>query len=301
MVTESVKISLKFMRDLSCASVPKLSVWLLLASLAQAVVGEPAGDPRSVEFNNTRNTRDLGGYVGEGGRAVKWGVLYRSDSLASLDQDDLAVLASLQLATVTDFRGDNERADAPTRLPESTPAIAYNTLALNNPAVNIKKLGRRFYSGEMDEAELKALLDRRMYITDTNISRQWGDWLRSLAQPGALPQLFHCTAGKDRTGYAAAIVLLTLGVSRDDVMSDFMLTNQYLEERIEEGVIKIQANSKAEIDPQLLRDMLGVSPASLNGAIAEMEKVYGSVDGYIEHGLGIDPGIRTRLQSLLLQ
>jgi len=210
-------------------------------------------------------------------------------------------LSTERLSAVTDFRGDSERAEAPDRLPQQSPAISYRTLAINNPAVDVAELGRKFYSGQFSEAELVALTDRTDYINNDAISRMWGQWVRDLVEPGALPQLFHCTAGKDRTGFAAAIVLLTLGVPRDDVMRDFLLSNDYLAAKIEENIAKIQANSAANVDPDVLRDVLRVSPESLDGAIRAMEAKYGSVDGFIERGLGIDAATRIKLQTLLLE
>jgi len=271
---------------------------------AQKTDEQPVALPahqRLLPLSNTLNSRDMGGYTTADGRMVKWGMLFRSDSLANLDEADLAYLEKLQLSAVTDFRGDSERAEAPDRLPQQSPAIAYRTLAINNPAVDVAELGRKFYSGQLSQAELVALTDRRGYINDAAISHMWGQWVRDLAEPGALPHLFHCTAGKDRTGFAAAIVLLTLGVSRDDVMQDFLLSNEYLAAKIEDNVQKIQAHSAAEVDADVLRQVIGVSPKSLEGAIQAMEANYGSIDGYIEQGLGIDGATRLKLQELLLE
>lgn len=256
---------------------------------------------RELLLNTTLNSRDLGGYVGADGRQVKWGVLYRSDSLAHLDDVDQRRLQALGLVRITDFRSESERLEAPDQLPQQSPAIDYRTLAINDPAVDVAALGRRFYAGDLSSEELLALTDRSAYVYDNSLREGWGQWLRSLAEPGALPQLFHCTAGKDRTGFAAAIVLLTLGVSREEVMVDFLLSNEYLARKIEANLKRIQANSASDIDPELLRQVLGVSPSSLEGAFEAMEQEYGSVDGYIEHGLGVDKATREKLQALLLR
>ena len=261
----------------------------------------PATHQRRLPLNKTHNSRDMGGYKTADGRTVKWGVLFRSDSLANLDDADLAYLENLQLSAITDFRSDSERAQAPDRLPQQSPAIAYRTLAINNPAVDVAELGKKFFSGQLSQDELLALTDRTGYINDADISHMWGQWVRELAQPGALPQLFHCTAGKDRTGFAAAMVLLTLGVPRDQVMQDFLLSNEYLAEKIATNVEKIQAHSATDVDAEVLRQVLGVTPTSLEGAFEAMEARYGSIDAYIEQGLGIDNTTRLELQALLLE
>ncbi len=258
-------------------------------------------EERALRLENTLNSRDLGGYSTADGRSVKWGMLYRADSLAYLNAADQDRLRALGLVRITDFRSESERQEAPDQLPQQSPAIDYRTLAINNPAVDVAALGRRFYAGDLSNEELLALTDRSAYINDEALREAWGRWLRSLAEPGALPQLFHCTAGKDRTGFAAAIVLLTLGVSREDVMADFLLSNEYLAGKSESNLQRIQENSASTLDSELLRQVLGVSPASLEGAFEAMEQKFGSVDGYIEYGLGVDKSTRERLQAVLLR
>ncbi|MGI9295709.1 MAG: tyrosine-protein phosphatase [Pseudomonadales bacterium] len=261
----------------------------------------PLTKQRLLPLNTTMNTRDMGGYSTADGRRVKWGVLFRSDSLANMDDPDLAYLEELQLTTVTDFRSDSEREEAPDRLPQKPLAITYRTLPINDPAVDAAALGRKIFSGKLTQEELVGLLDRSDYIENPEMSLLWGQWVASLAEPGALPHMFHCTAGKDRTGFAAALVLLTLGVPKDQVMQDFLLSNTYLGPKIEESLKKIQAHSEEDVDTDILRQILGVSPNSLNGAIQAMESKYGSIDEYIELGLGIDLATRLKLQAVLLE
>ena len=268
------------------------------ASVASA---EDLAPPRKVPHANTHNTRDLGGYAVADGRRVKWGMLYRSDSLAELDEPDVSILGELGLSRVTDFRSEEERQVAPDRLPRQTPPIVYRTVGVNNPALDVAELHRKFLAGELGSEELIALTDRRAYVSDEILRAKWGQWLRDMATPGALPQMFHCTAGKDRTGYAAALVLLALGVSREDVMRDFLLSNDYLQPRIEGGLAHFAANSEANISPQLLRQVLGVTPTSLTGAVDAMEARYGSMDAYNADGMGVDADTRVRLQTLLLE
>ena len=256
---------------------------------------------RLLPLAGTNNARDMGGYTTADGRAVRRGQLFRSDSLANLSDADVAYLENLQLSAVTDFRGDSERAAAPDRLPQQTPPITYRAVAISDPAVDVAELGRKVYAGELSEAELLALTDRQGYVNDPAVSRMWGQWLAGLAEADNLPHLFHCTAGKDRTGFAAAIVLLTLGVPTDQVMEDFLLSNEYRRAGIEESIEKIQTHSEHEVDAEVLRQVLGVSPRSLEGAIKAMEEKYGSIDGFIEHGLGIDAATRAKLQALLLE
>lgn len=256
---------------------------------------------RRLPLAGTGNARDLGGYRTADGRTVRWGLLFRSDSLAELTDEDVAYLETLKLAVVTDFRAQSERDGAPDRLPQASPPIGYRTLSVNNPAVDVAELGRKVYAGQLSETELLLLTDRTGYVEDPTMSRVWGQWVASLADEENLPHLFHCTAGKDRTGFAAALVLLTLGVPREQVVEDFLLSNEYLGAKIETDIETIRAHSELEVDEDVLRQVLGVNPRSLEQAIAAMESKYGSVNAFIEHGLGIDASTRERLRALLLE
>jgi len=256
---------------------------------------------RLLPLSGALNARDMGGYQTADGRSVKWGMLYRADSLAALSDEDVAYLEDLQLSSVTDFRSDSEREGAADRLPRQAPPIDYRTLSITNPAMDVAELDRKVLSGQLSEGELLELTDRKPYVDNIRISRRWGQWVTELADPGNLPHLFHCTAGKDRTGFAAALVLLTLGVPEEQVMTDFLLSNEYLEAKIKADIETIRAHSESEIDEDVLRQVLGVTPRSLAGAIEAMESSYGTIDDFIEQGLGIDAATRARLQDLLLE
>ncbi|HIK80351.1 MAG TPA: tyrosine-protein phosphatase [Porticoccaceae bacterium] len=149
--------------------------------------------------------------------------------------------------------------------------------------------------------EIQALLDRTAYVTNLKLRAEWGRWLKGLAEPINLPHLCHCTAGKDRTGYGAALILLTVGVSREQVMDDFLLSNDYLQQQIEQTVKYILTATSAPIDERTLRAVIGVSPISLESAFDAMETEHASIDVFIEQGLGIDPITRQILKPLLLK
>jgi hypothetical protein len=115
---------------------------------------------RLLPLENTLNTRDLGGSRTGDGRIVKRGYLYRSDSLAKLGGSDQQYLAELGLSVITDFRSDQERLEAPDRLPEQASSLFYEVVPVNNPAVDVAELGQKVFSGDLSEAELLQLLDR---------------------------------------------------------------------------------------------------------------------------------------------
>jgi len=255
--------------------------------------------PLIIPLESTKNTRELGAYTTRDGRKVKTGLLIRSDSLANLTSSDLATLKNLGIKTITDFRSDVERHEAPDRIPEQKPEIAYQVLDVLDPTLNIQTLRRKILSGQISDADLHKVLSREFYITDPKMRRLWGSWLKAFAEPQTVPHLFHCTAGKDRTGFAAVILLLTLGVPKEQVMHDFMVTNQLLAKTIDLGVKRISAMS--DVNSELMRGVLGVSQETIDGVFEAIDAHYGSVDNYIASGLGIDAATRTRIQTLLLE
>lgn len=278
----------------------KSAVLLFIALWSSLTVADDNISTLLLPLNGTENARDLGGYLTKDDQVVRARVLYRADSLATLDDADLAYLKTLNLSSVTDLRSASERIAAPDRLPIQSPPIMYNSLAINDSAVNIPELRKKIFAGSLSTIELLALTNRERYVTDPAIRREWGNWLRSLSQPDNVPHLFHCTAGKDRTGFAAAILLLTLGVSEQQVIDDFLLSNTFLADQIDENLQTIASHSKTTIDEPALRQVLGVSSSSLEGAFAVMRSSYGSIDKFIEQGLGIDQKTREKLKKLLL-
>jgi protein-tyrosine phosphatase len=275
-----------------------LAIW---SSLTYAAESSDNIDSMLLPLNGAENVRDLGGYLTKDNQIVRPRLVYRADSLAALDDTDLAYLKTLNLSAITDLRSAPERIAAPDRLPLQSPPIKYNTLTINNTAVNIPELRKKIFEGRLSTSELLALTNRESYVTDPVIRREWGNWLKSLTQPGNVPHLFHCTAGKDRTGFAAAILLLTLGVSEQQVIEDFLLSNTFLADQIDKNLQKIASSSKTPVNETALRQVLGVTSSSLEGAFATMHSSYCSIENFIEQGLGIEQKTREKLKETFLE
>ncbi len=256
--------------------------------------------PRLLAIDGTRNFRDLGGYRTKDGKVVRWGSIYRSDNLAHLDEVGLAALDKLGLSSIADLRSAPERMHEPDILPDSLDGVRYQTLPINDEPVDIRKIGRDIITGKVNEEEMLNLLDHRRFINDPKHRETWGAWLEGLAKKDRTPHLFHCTSGKDRAGYGAAIFLLTLGVPKETVKEDFLLTNTIMETYISETLDDIDRKVPGKIDRDLFRKIMGVSEETIDATFAEMERLYGSTDKFIEEGLGIDPVIRAQLQVKFL-
>ena len=255
---------------------------------------------RRLPLDGAHNFRDLGGYETQDGRRLRWGVLYRSDALADLSDDDLAYLGRLGLRRVVDFRSPLERERDADRLPES-PDLEVSLRPISGDALDPSELQDRLLSGDASGAELASLLidANRAFVTD--FSDVYSAFLRELADAQRLPLLFHCTAGKDRAGFAAAVALLAVGVSRETVMSDYLLTNGYSAEHTQRMLRIIHWASFFRSDPDSVRPLFEARPEYLQAAFDTIDAEYGSVDAYLREGLAVDAALRARLRANLLE
>lgn len=239
-------------------------------------------------LEGTTNFRDLGGYGTAAGRALRWGVLFRSSSLAQLTERDLDHLAGLGLRTICDFRGDDERAEAPSRLPAASPPRVVHLGIRPKVSGPLQEILRTGETGGIDVRDL-VIAAYRAYARDH--VRQYRGLFEELSDPGNYPLLFHCAAGKDRTGFAAAIVLSALGVPRDTVFEDYVLTNQYW---------RSTRLLPPTVDPAVRQALLTADPAYLEAAFLGIDEAFGSFAHYLRDGLGVTPAIQAKLERNLL-
>jgi protein-tyrosine phosphatase len=254
-----------------------------------------------IPLESLPNLRDLGGWGTGDGRAVRYGMLFRSTALDKLSPDDGRVLGEdLSIRTIYDLRTVGEVAAGPDRVPDGARFVNLDVLSddaessqagtgdlLADPVAFEKELGggknaATYAKGYREIVSLSSALDgyRRLYT----------DFL----EPGSLAALFHCTTGKDRTGWAAAALLLFLGVSENDVFRDFMLTNDQLLPQIKPVFDTFAA---AGGDPDDLLPFLGVQEDYLETALDEMRTQFGTIESYFGDGLGIDANAQDRLRE----
>jgi protein-tyrosine phosphatase len=168
---------------------------------------------RHVRFDRLHNFRDLGGYRAAGGRAVRWGRLYRSDSLAKLQGEDAARFGALGVRTVIDLRYPSE-IERWGRVPPG------DRLAYHNCSIEHRPWDQSQLSGSTDA--VRFLADRYAEVAADG-AKEIGQALRIIAA-GDAPLVMHCASGKDRTGVLAAIVLSLLGAAESDIVADYALT-----------------------------------------------------------------------------
>jgi protein-tyrosine phosphatase len=255
---------------------------------------------RHVPLEGAQNFRDVGGYQTEDGRRVRWGLFYRSDDLSALTDADLAQLHGLGLKLVCDFRSPEEKAEEPDRLPaERTPELV--ELPIFDESFSPVAFREKITSGTLGDTDLRRMLVEGNRMFATRYAPQYAAMFERLTQPDQLPALVHCTAGKDRTGFAAAVLLRTLGVPLETVYEDFLLTNHYTAREIERTLWIIRLVSMFRTDPEQVRPVLGVERAYLEAAFGAVDERYGSFDAYRRDALGLDDAETAAFRGLALE
>lgn len=244
--------------------------------------------PRLIELEGPRNLRDLGGYPTRAGRTTRWGRLYRADALAAMTEADLERFAELGIATVYDLRHDFERDRRPNPV----------------PSVHVSLMGRFAGDegpdfGEMTSAEHGREFMRSMMLRVLeHAGPEIGGVVNGLAAADQLPALFHCTAGKDRTGILAALVLEVLGVEREVVVDDFHLTDVY--RAVGEDSTGFAMMIERGAPPEVAAGALGAPRETMAEILRELDERWGGAERYLADEGGVDPAALGRLRTHLL-
>jgi protein-tyrosine phosphatase len=245
---------------------------------------------QSIPISTVPNLRDLGGWPTPDGK-VREGLLFRSAEFADLQGGDASAFGQLGIRAVYDMRTEDERAAEPNRVPAGTEYVVVDILRDSSgaaPSQLLKVFGDPKAAEELlggGKAVALFINGYREIVSLPSALSGYRQFFTDIAQPEHRPALFHCTTGKDRTGWAAASLLLLLGVSEEDVFADYLLTNQQLLPALQPKIDQFESIGG---DPELLVPILGVQRTYLEAAIVEMTKRYGSIEGYFSEGLRLD-------------
>lgn len=254
---------------------------------------------RVLTLEGVHNFRDYGGYGIAGGGRVKRGLLWRSGEHGEASEADLGTIGALNLATVFDLRGNGERANNPCRRPEGFAAeVVYHDGETAGLALHVEAA-----SGVIDQAGAQMAMQRlyRNIAFRPNLVPILRRYFASLAQRGGT-SLVHCLAGKDRTGFAVAMLHHALGVHRDDIMADYLLTNVAgnIDRRIIAGAAAIRSKYGAINEPTI-RTLMGVEAEYLAASFAAIEQRHASADAYLAEVLGVDQKMRAALAERFIE
>ena len=240
---------------------------------------------RHFNLAGASNFRDLGGYPGKDGRLVRWRQIFRSNHLGHLTEADAVVLRSLGVRSAFDFRGTEERASALCGIREIEvhslpvePTVVASLRAIMNSGTTLSR----------DHA-LEVMRDSYRNYVQQNTPR-FRTLFAHLLEDRA-PLVIHCTAGKDRTGFACALILHTLGVADDVISEDYLLTNRFY---------RRDPNHSSDL-PEHVKQVLGsVQPSFLGAAFEAINTDYGDLETDLRDGLGLGKAERAHLEARYL-
>jgi protein-tyrosine phosphatase len=245
-------------------------------------------------IKGARNIRDLGGYATADGRQVKPGKLFRSAELSRLTEEDRQYLAD-RVYVVADLRTSAERADVVTPEINGVTNVHLPIFEDGGHDNNITRAVAAAADGELDEPPMLEI--NREFVTSPLATASYQALINYILEaPEDKAVLWHCTAGKDRTGMAAMILLAALGVDENTIYEDYLETNEHLAELVGQIVAAIDNPIEAEV----IRSFWIAKRSYLDAALDEMRVQYGSIAGYLRDGLGIDDEKLSALKDTLL-
>jgi protein-tyrosine phosphatase len=273
----------------------KFFVFLLSTSFAFAGHAQITdSSQRQVRLQGAVNFRDLGGYTAADGRHIRWDRVFRSADISKLTDSDLAVLKDRHIASVVDLRGVQESQKAPDRLNPGTDYILCPAGSDNALGDWMKALANiKTESG--GDSMMRAFYSKTEFLAD----RYKPFFARLLALPDDQALLFHCTAGKDRTGIGAALLLYALGVPYETILNDYTATNYY--RSAENEKMKHSMMQGMHISEPVANELLGAKREYLETNFDAIKQQYGSVDNFLRGPLGLDDGKLKELRKKFLQ
>lgn len=241
---------------------------------------------RHLNLTGASNFRDLGGYPTTDGRSVRWRQIFRSNHLGHLTDDDIAIVRGLGVTRAFDFRGHEERTAAVCRIAE----ITVHSLPVEPTVVAALRAIAAGGTPLSAANALEVMRDSYRNYVQENTPRYRALFAHLLEDRA--PLVIHCTAGKDRTGFACALILHALGVSDDAIAEDYLLTNRFYQRDPANG---------SDL-PEDVKQVLGTVQASfLVAAFQTIDAGHGDLESYFRDGLGLGATERAELKARYLQ
>jgi protein-tyrosine phosphatase len=246
--------------------------------------------PTAIPLERSSNLRDLGGWPTADGRRVKQGMIFRAPALLGLTAADKAAVAALGIKVAVDFRGETEAANHPVALQgvrrdpqpiEPSIGAGLRDIVLTGQA-----------TGHVSPDDMRELLTEAYRAYAVKCFARYRALFAHLTRKESVPLLFHCSAGKDRTGFGAALLLTALGVEWEHVVADYLATNRLWRREIARNFDL----------PEAVKDvLLSVQESLLAAAFEAAREAYGSMDSYLAEAIGVDAAMRDTLRGRFLE
>lgn len=250
---------------------------------------------RVIPLSGGHNFRDMGGYPAANGRMTAWGKVFRSGTMAELADDDHAILENLGLRLICDFRTTRERRNRPSRLP---PTATFEVWVRDHQSSSADLIQRMREPGVTAAKARDMMIELYRDLAYEQVPAYKAFFSR-LSQ-GHVPVTFHCSAGKDRTGVAAAILLDMLGVPRDVILEDYIFTDRFFDALNRILLSDPTSNRLKDIAPEIYAPMLRADPAYLDAMFETIDARHGGSAGYLRDALELGDDALTAIREELL-
>lgn len=254
-------------------------------------------EQRRVILDGSCNFRDLGGLINREGRMVKKGLLYRSDDLSNLSDDDVRVLEDMSIQYVIDYRGDKEVAKGADRLPDG---CTYLHLDPNADVAALASSTNVNMVMDKESAKQKMTEQYQQFVTSSQAQSVYRTTIQMMLKH-EVPMVFHCRGGKDRTGYAAMLIYLLLDVPFDTIMEDYLYTDICRQTRNQKRMEEYKKHIQDEVALAGLSTLQKSDPAYLQAAYDNIIKTYGTFTKYRREVLEISDEDRMKLKEYYLE
>jgi protein-tyrosine phosphatase len=254
---------------------------------------------RALPIKGAVNLRDLGGYLTTTGHSVRWNVLYRAGHLGGLWPQGQRRLEELGLHTLIDFRAAVEKKRDPDRLPTGHQIRVLELPVLDRDDAMVHEISRRFRTNDFGDYDADKEMVEAYRQFATEFTGPYRQFVHAVLDAKGAPVLWHCTAGKDRAGFASALVLRLLGVPAPIVMQDYLLSASHLRPRY--GMLLGVRLTKGRHTAHALRVLMQVQERWLQDAFDAIDERWGSFARYAERALMLSPTDIAALRQTLLE
>lgn len=247
---------------------------------------------RRIPLDKQPNLRDIGGLETKDGRRVKWGKIYRSGKLSDLDKGDRALLTNLGIKTVCDFRSDVEQEKHPNNLPSGIRYIRYPIGEKDGKS--FQKLKKDVLKKRLKGKDAEQTFVKLMELFADSVSSHFQPVVDLLLDEGNEPLIYHCSGGKDRTGYMSIVLLAAMDVDMKTIRQDYLLSNYYRQKANQK---KIRQARLIGLDQETLEYLFIVRDSYFDSVINTINDRYGDMDNYLEKKFGLTRAIRDQLKE----
>ncbi|MCP1103125.1 protein-tyrosine phosphatase [Aequitasia blattaphilus] len=274
-------------------------------------MSEQSTQRKRLPIDGTHNIRDIGGYIGKGGRKVKMGLLYRGDQLSKVTDQGIEEFKKLNINTIIDLRSPPEIKKSPNQYCGEQKTIHCD------PSAETAELAASFQVSAQDEDRMLVEKIKQRVEQSDNGESMYAQYRKFASHPKCIdafkrlmlevskedsaPLFFHCRGGKDRTGFAAMLILGTLGVSDEDIIRDYLITKENRAQRTQEKMESYRQYTDDQAVLTYLESLLDTAPDFIDASLKELKSNYNSVEQYVKEVLDLDEKAIKRIQDIYLE